>query len=330
MKTNRLLSTVLLGSLILSLCPVAAERIPKPGAVPAVPPADWVAKVRELAPGRPTAPPRAPRKVLVFDLYTGFHHNVIPYVNEVLRVLAEKSGAFELTVSGDIETFAPDRLKAFDGVILNNCCSVGGARDMFLDVLQGKIADPRHRDLGKAYAGLSDDQRKSKAAALEKSLVDHIAAGRGLVGIHGAIVMQNNSAAFSDMLGGSFDYHPRAQELTLYPVDAAHPLLKAFRGEPFIHTDEPYFFSNAYARKNFRPLLQMLASDIQGKQAGKPVDDVLYVSWIKPFGQGRVFYVSPGHFPDTYHSAAMLRFYLDGIQYALGDLPCDDTPLRQP
>ena len=28
------------------------------------------------------------------------------------------------------------------------------------------------------------------------------------------------------------------------------------------------------------------------------------------------------------NTASMLRFYLDGIQYALGDLNCDDSPLK--
>ena len=51
-----------------------------------------------------------------------------------------------------------------------------------------------------------------------------------------------------------------------------------------------------------------------------------YVSWIKTHGKGRVFYVSPSHQPESYESSRMLQYYLDGIQYALGDLKCDDSP----
>jgi len=68
----------------------------------------------------------------------------------------------------------------------------------------------------------------------------------------------------------------------------------------------------------------MRASELQGVRG--EVDEVQYVSWIKRHGQGRVFYVSPSHYPETYESAAMLRFYLDGLQYALGDLECADAP----
>lgn len=318
---------VLLGSLVFSGGLAGAERIPKPGPIAPEPPGEWIAKVRALAPAHATAQPKAKRKVLVFDLFTGFHHTVIPYANEVLKAFAEKTGAFEPTFSGDIEWFTPEKIKGFDGVILNNCCSVGGTRNIFLDVLSGNIGDARYKQLGEAYRDLTDAQRKARAGALEKSLIDHIAAGHGLVGIHGGIVMQNSSPEFSEMFGGSFDYHPKAQELTLYPVDTQHPMLKVFQGEPFIHTDEPYLFMGAYPAKNFRPLLKIHSGEVEAKRADKPVEDVLFVSWIKRHGQGRVFYVSPSHFPDTYLSAAMLRFYLDGIQYALGDFPVEDTPV---
>jgi type 1 glutamine amidotransferase len=56
-------------------------------------------------------------------------------------------------------------------------------------------------------------------------------------------------------------------------------------------------------------------------------NDVRYVSWIKGYGKGRVFYCGPSHQPESYETEAMLRFLLDGIQYALGDLKCDDSPV---
>lgn len=318
---------ILLGWITLTCASGAVERIPKPGPIAPEPSADWISKVTALAPASVTAQPKAKRKVLVFHLFTGYNHAVIPYANEALKAIAGKSQAFDIVFSTDIEMFAADRLKSFDGVILNNCCSVGGTRNLFLDVLGGNISEARLKPLADPYRSLTEEQRRTRAAELEKNLLNHISAGHGLIGVHGGIVMQNNSGAFSEMFGGSFDYHPKSQELTVYPTDAEHPLLKVFKGEPFVHTDEPYLFSAAYARKQFHPLLKIHAKDVEGKQANKPVDDVLYVSWIKRYGQGRVFYVSPSHYPDTYLSATMLRFYLDGIQYALGDLDCEDAPL---
>jgi hypothetical protein len=50
------------------------------------------------------------------------------------------------------------------------------------------------------------------------------------------------------------------------------------------------------------------------------------VSWVKPYGSGRVFYTSLGHEPATFQGAAFLKHVLDGLQFALGDLEADASP----
>ena len=302
----------------------SAERIPKPGKI--VPPTkEWIAKVTQLAPARPTAVPKAKRRALVFSVATGYQHAVIPHADAVLKVLSSKSGAFEAVFTTDIEMFAPEKIRQFDAVILNNTCSNNPKRDLFLDIVTAR-GGGLTKKLGQKYKDLSDEQRKARAAALEKSLLDFVADGGGLVAIHGAIVTFNTSDAFGEAIGAHFDYHPRAQEFALTPAEADHPLLKAFAGRPFIHTDECYMMKGKdYAKRNFRPLLTVDGTKIKG--ARKQAAPVIYAAWIKKHGKGRVFYVGPGHFPESYLSAAMLRFYLDGIQYALGDLECDDSPV---
>ena len=58
--------------------------------------------------------------------------------------------------------------------------------------------------------------------------------------------MQNNSLDFSEMVGGSFDFHPLQQEINVKLFDPKHPLVTSFEGKGFTHYDEPYFFKNAY------------------------------------------------------------------------------------
>jgi type 1 glutamine amidotransferase len=275
---------------------------------------EWVQKIEKLAPAKAEALPAKHHKVLVFSLFTGFDHWVVPHVNAVLKVLAEKAGAFEIEMSNDIYKFEKKNLKEYDAVILNNNCSVGPRRDLLLDVL----------DKDK---NLTDDQRKKKAAELESNLISYVKKGGGLMVIHGAIVMQNNSVAFSEMVGGSFDYHPVQQEVMVELCEPNHPLVKAFEGKPFVHTDEPYLFNNAYSQKNFRPLLYMDTSKLIKKS--KEIDEkIKYVAWIKRCGKGRVFYVSPGHNAQSYEDTRLLKLYLDGVQYVLGDLKCDDSPAQ--
>ena len=144
--------------------------------------------------------------------------------------------------------------------------------------------------------------------------------------LHGGIVMQNKSAEFSEMMGGSFEYHPKQQEIEVKLVDASHPLVKAFDGKGFTHMDEPYIFDKAYTKKNFKPLLYFEASEIKGLR-NPDGDAIRYVSWIKTYGKGRVFYSSPSHNAQSFSNPKLLQFFLDGLQFVVGDVDCDVSPI---
>ncbi|MBN2216201.1 MAG: ThuA domain-containing protein [Pirellulales bacterium] len=289
----------------------------------------WIAQIEKLAPERPTAEPTAKRRVLLFSVATGYYHTVIPHVDAVIKTLAKKSGAFEVVQSDDIEMFSSEKLAGFDAVILNNTCSISPGRNLFVDVLSGA---GRAKKLGEKYKSLTQEQRLEQAEQLEQNLVDYVASGKGVVCVHGAISLVNDATPFGEMIGGNFDFHPRMQQVTVELVEPDHPLLAAFGGKGLIHVDEPYMFKGPYAKKNFRPLLRMDVDklDKATRKNPKVTGDVRYVAWIKPHGKGRVFYVSPSHQPESYETTALLRFYLDGIQYALGDLKCDDAPRSVP
>lgn len=265
-------------------------------------------KITQLAPETPTAKPKAKRNVLLFSLATGYKHWCIPHTSAMLKILANKSGAFEIVESNDIQMFSPDKIKDFDGVIFNNTCSERKHRNIFMDIL--------------------GDDKLEEAAALENSLLKFIADGGGFVAIHGAITTMNNSEEFGKMLGGSFDSHPPQQEITVELADPKHKLTQAFKGKPFTHIDEPYIFKGNYKMKNFRPLLMMDAEKLKnGKLHKKVISDIRYVAWIKRYGKGRVFFSSPSHNAQSFENPDLLQFYLDGIQYALGDIDCDDAPI---
>jgi len=298
---------------------VAEERVPEAQQKIVPPTPQWAAAVERAAPAKPTvAAPQ--RKLLVFSRFTGYDHKVIPHVDRVLEILGKKSGAFSVTVSVDIESLTANNLAGYDALVLNNNCSKGPRRHLLLDVLETEAK----------YATLTEAERTAKANALEQAIVDFVAGGKGLVAIHGAPTMINNSPKFTEMVGAAFYYHPANQAVTLRTVAPRHPLVAAFQGhEPFIHRDEPYCFNGAYLKLDFHPLLTM---DTQGMRdpKGEAAKMVRYVAWIKPYGRGHVFYCSPSHFPESYTSATLLRFVLDGTQYACGDLHCDDTPLPKP
>ncbi len=274
---------------------------------------EWLKKIESLAPDSLRFKNVSKKRILVFSKATGFEHWIIPHNIEMLKILAQKTKGFKIDIGYDIENFTKENLKTYDAIILNNSNPKKPERNLFADLLQQNTS-------------LSIQKIYEIAPKYERNLIDYVANGGGLMILHGAISVQNNSSEFSTMVGGSFDYHPKQQKIHLKEVDANHPLVSAFNGKGLTHVDEPYFFKQAYLEYNFRPLLYMNTSELDGLLK-KPLDDIIYVAWIKRHGKGRVFYASPSHNAQSLENPELLQFFLDGIQYVLGDVKCDDTPL---
>ena len=269
---------------------------------------EWIESMRKVAPGNPAAEPKQKRRVLMFSVSTGYMHWVIPHTAEIVKIIAKTSGAFVVEETEDPESFVPENLERFDAVIFNNNCSMDEKRDLFLDIL--------------------GDEARSET--LRKNIIAYVSAGGGLVSLHGGIIAFNNAEDWGEMQGGSFDNHPAQQELVLTTVDPSHPLVQAFRGKPFVHIDEPYLFKGAYDRTDFRPLLVMDKDNLIMHEGDPTPSRTCYAAWIKPYGEGRVFYCSPSHNAQSFDDPRLMQFILDGMQYAFGDIECDDSSVGNP
>ena len=275
---------------------------------------EWLSDLHNIIPSSLTIKVNEKRNLLVFSLYTGFEHWTIPHTEAVLKELGNKFDNLNISSSTDIKIFEKAQLKKYDAIILNNNCSIGPRRNLFLDVLDSN-------------PDLNAKEKNTKAQKLERNLLEYVENGGGLMVLHGAVTMLNRSKDFSMLVGGSFDYHHKQQTIKIELVDAKHPMVKAFKGEGFEHVDEPYIFNNAYEDLDFKPLLSMNINKIEGvKEQAK--NATRYISWIKKYGKGRVFYCSPSHNPQSYKNPNLLQFLLDGMQYVSGDLKCDDNPLK--
>ncbi|MBN7812010.1 ThuA domain-containing protein [Algoriphagus sp. H41] len=276
----------------------------------------WKDQIRSLAPEKQTFPAKK-KNILVFSLHTGFNHWVIPHTEEMLKILGDKSGAFSVSGSKDISEFEAKNLKKYDAIILNNTCSIGDHRNLFWDKL-------------KAEAGENFDSLTvlKKAQELEANILSYVKNGGGLMVVHGGNTILNNSWDFSRLLGASFDYHPKQQAIQVRLEDPKHPLVQAFPAEGFNHVDEPYFYKNAYAEGDFKPLLYFNNAEIDGQRKGQEkTEGKTYVSWIRSEGKGKVMYISPSHNAQSFENPQLLQFYLDGMQYVAGDVECDETPV---
>ncbi|MDP3471270.1 MAG: ThuA domain-containing protein, partial [Algoriphagus sp.] len=239
----------------------------------------WKAKIKALAPEKATFPAKK-KNILVFSLHTGFNHWVIPHTEEMIKIIGETSGAFTVIGSKDIAEFEAKNLKKYDAVILNNTCSKPDHRNLFWDKLK--------EDTSKDSVTLM-----KKAQELEGNLLSYVEKGGGLMVLHGGVTTQNNSWDFSRLLGASFDYHPVQQAFQVRLEDPNHPLVQAFPSEGFNHIDEPYFYKNAYAELDFKPLLYFNNAEIKSQRKGQELTEgKTYVAWIRAEGKGKVMYIS--------------------------------------
>jgi uncharacterized protein len=265
------------------------------------PTAEEIARMEAAMPTNAIVPPAKPRKLLVIDKLTGFYHDSIPYWNKALEIMGRKTGAFSVTLAHEVDALSAGNLKDFDAICFNNTVTLP----------------------------LSPD----KTPELCKSLMDFVKAGKGVVGIHAAtdsFYVRYVWPEGQDMWGGKFTGHPWTASRTAWTIkidEPNHPLMASFKGRGFKIVDEIYRTEPPlYSRSKQLVLMSLDMGDETTKaRSQKPSDADTGISWIKDFGNGRVFYCALGHVRDVTWTPAVLEHYLRGIQFAMGDLKADAT-----
>jgi type 1 glutamine amidotransferase len=237
--------------------------------------------------------------MLVFWRCEGFFHKSIPVVNKALELMGEKTGAYDVVITDDYSVFTPEKLRQFDAVCLNNT------------------------------TGLKFDPKETPERC--KALMDFVKGGKGIVGVHAATDNFNQWPEGQEMMGGKFTGHPwTAGGTWAFKIDEPdHPLMRAFRGKGFKISDEIYRTDPPlYSRDKQLVLMSLDVSDpaTRNVKGFKPTDTDTGISWIKTWGKGRIFYCSLGHNDHIFWNRAILRHYLDGIQFAFGDYKVDTKP----
>jgi type 1 glutamine amidotransferase len=260
-----------------------------------------------------TAPAKAkrPRRLLVSSLemrdghhWHGSSYATLPVDGYAIAEMGKRTGAYEAVFSDDVDMFRPERIKQFDAVCFLNTVGV-----LF-----------------------ENDQLKS-------SLLAFIAGGRGFVGIHDAIATfvqypkYDQWPAFGQMLGGTENGgHPwDGETMTIKVDDPKSPLNTIFHGQEFQIADQAFQLQEPALRDHLHVLLSINVerTGFSPQHHILPVrmaDKDFPVTWIRTYGEGRVFYSSLGHGAPVFWNAPVLAHILAGIQYALGDLKADSTP----
>jgi type 1 glutamine amidotransferase/sugar phosphate isomerase/epimerase len=261
--------------------------------------------IEAALPARAFAPPRKPRKLLIFDLNVNYGgHASIPTANLAFELMGRKTGAFETMVSRDPEVFRPESLRQFDAVFFNN--TVGNL-----------FTDP----------------------ALRQSLLEFVYGGGGMMGVHGTSVAftrwpgaVEDWPEFGWMLGARNAIHRASTEHVFIKLDdPAHPINQALGGKDVDYRDEFFRAQDPFSRKRVRVLFSIDNDKTDFKQDPrftKPerADNDYALAWVRNYGRGRTFYCTIAHNPYVFQEAKMLSFYLAAAQFVLGDLPAPTIP----
>lgn len=270
-------------------------------------------KINAAMPDTAPAKPKQPRKVLIFTKATGFVHSSIPVAAKTFELMGEKTGAYTTVISDDPDSFMPDNLKQFDAVLM---ASTTGS----LFVPKGAKEDL----LYKKDAKLPDDIAHTKM--LRDSLIAFVKGGKGIMGIHAATDSSYQWKDYGTMMGGYFNGHPWGH-IVMRIEDPNNPVNAAFGGKRFEISDEIYTFKEVYSRERQHILTSIdLAASKIDRGFNRPMDHDYAVSWLNKYGEGRVFYCSLGHAEATYWNPVVLKHYLAGLQFVLGDLEADASP----
>jgi len=267
--------------------------------------------IEKAIPRKSSVKPKKKRKIMVFWLTEGFVHDCILVANTAIEKMGKKSGAYEAVIEDSMDVFEAKNLSQYDAIIFNNTTRL-------------KFKDKKHR----------------------KALMDYVKGGGGFIGIHSAADNFKDWKEAEEMIGGQFDGHPWGAGGTWAFLidDIKHAINKTFGGKKFLLSDEIYQFKGDYAKDNTHVLVSLdMENKINYPKAKKPknkkkkpkpgsatkhIPKKKYnpVSWVRSWGKGRVFYSAFGHRRDIFWNPTILKHYLDGFQYALGDLKAPDKP----
>jgi type 1 glutamine amidotransferase len=295
----RIIKSSLCLLLVWGACTVASGQVSKQQAE----------RIRAAVPTRATVTPKKPRRVLIWNTpfmdkspHKGY---TIPQAEFAMKLMGERTGAYEPVVSDDVATYLPENLKKFDAIVMNNS--------------NGPWIRPTEKDLSKFDKAAGDIDAVERL--LRASLLSWVRDGGGIVAYHHAIAGNTHWPEFRELLGAAYWGHPWNEEVGVKLDEPNHPLLAAFGGKGFRLSEEIFQFREPYSREKLRVLLSL---DTNTTNMTVPwihrKDNDFALAWVRAYGKGRVFYCAFGHRTEIWWNPTILKFYLDAIQFATGDL----------
>ncbi len=156
------------------------------------------------------------------------------------------------------------------------------------------------------------------------ALLDWVKSGKSFVGMHAATDTFKSSDAYCDLIGGHFAGHPwNAGGEHGFVVHEPQHRLTAMFPPRFRWKDEIYQYDLRLKPENLRVLVSL---DMPASTPKEPWH--VPVSWVRDYGQGRVFYTNFGHNDATWKDPMFQKHMLEGIAWSLSrfDAPSTANP----
>ncbi|MFH0962926.1 MAG: ThuA domain-containing protein [Planctomycetota bacterium] len=150
-------------------------------------------------------------------------------------------------------------------------------------------------------------------SARKTGLLEWLAGGKGLVGVHGAADSFTASPDYVAMIGGVFRAHPFLREYVVSLADTKHPVTRGIEGRVVKHWEKwpvyEYPVVDEQYLVDYDPRIHVLASAIFRGKAWP-------VAWTKGWGKGKVFYLALGHNPQACRSSFFRDLLIGGAVWA--------------
>lgn len=220
------------------------------------------------------------KRVLVFSLTKGFHHNSIVQGNAFFMA-AGKANGFDVDTTTDASVFTKENLSKYAAVVWLNTTG---------DVLN-----------------------EQQQAAFES----YIRSGGNYAGIHAASDTEFDWPWYNSLVGGYFASHPGPKNVQDGKVIKLDKQFSAVSHLPdsFYHKDEFYDFKSLKSDS----LHFLLRIDESSYQQGK-MGAFHPMSWYHYFDGGRAFYSAFGHTAESFGDPLISEHFLRGLLWAMGDL----------
>ncbi|HWU03454.1 MAG TPA: ThuA domain-containing protein [Novosphingobium sp.] len=157
--------------------------------------------------------------------------------------------------------------------------------------------------------------------AQKQDLLDYVSKdGKGFIGVHTATATATNWPAYGEMLGGVFDNHPWMIANAKIIVERPDfPAMKALRTGMTLRDEHYQMLATPYARDKVDVLARIDTASVDMKAPMVHRKDGDFpIAWIKPYGQGRVFYSGLGHTDASWDDPRLRTMWLEAVKWAMG------------